>query len=136
MDSVRVLIAEDDDSMRDSLAELISSDPGCELVGIASDAEEAIEAASREHPDVAVVDVRMPGGGGPRAAQEILRRSPDTNVIALSAHEDRASILAMLKAGAVAYVAKSATTGELREAIHRSVEGRASLAVPVARRDP
>ncbi len=132
MERVKVLIAEDEESMRESLSDLVSIDPSLELIGTASDADAAIDLATRMHPDVAVLDVRMPGGGGPKAAREITSRCPETSVVALSAFEDRASIIEMLKSGAVGYVAKSASTGELREAIHRSVEGRASLAASVA----
>jgi len=132
VDRVRVLIADDEQSMRESLADLVSIDPTLEFVGAASDAEEAIDLAERLRPDVAVLDVRMPEGGGARAAREIALRCPETSVVALSAHEDQASIIEMLKAGALGYVAKSASTGELKEAIRRSVEGRATLAASVA----
>ncbi len=83
--SIRVLVAEDAPVMRTALAALISADPALELVGMAEDAVEAIELARATRPDVAVVDVKMPGGGGSRATREILWHSPETRVLALSA---------------------------------------------------
>ena len=89
------------------------------MIGEASDAQGAIELAATRHPEVALLDVRMPRGGGPRAASEIARRSPDTRVIALSALEDAGSILEMLDAGAAAYVAKGDDTDKIVATIHR-----------------
>jgi EAL domain-containing protein (putative c-di-GMP-specific phosphodiesterase class I)/FixJ family two-component response regulator len=135
-DRIKVLVADDEETVRQVIGVLVASDPGMDLVGLAADAESAIELAAVEHPDVALVDVRMPGGGGLRAVREIGRLSPLTIVIALSAHEDLDTVLKMLRAGALSYVAKSDSTDEIMWAIHRSIEGRSSLpkrlAAPVA----
>ena len=77
MDSIRVLIADDEGEVRAALADLIDAERALDLVGAASDADEAIELAIAQHPDVALVDVKMPGGGGARAAREIVRASPE-----------------------------------------------------------
>jgi EAL domain-containing protein (putative c-di-GMP-specific phosphodiesterase class I)/FixJ family two-component response regulator len=130
MTDIRVLIAEDEEAVRDTLSAVIAADPELHVVGTAGDAEGAIELALRERPDVALVDVRMPGGGGPRAAREITRRCPPTRVIALSAHEDSDTIITMMSAGARAYVAKSDSTTRILREIHRSVQG----ATPPAQR--
>jgi EAL domain-containing protein (putative c-di-GMP-specific phosphodiesterase class I)/DNA-binding NarL/FixJ family response regulator len=122
-DPISVMIADDEDAIRKALTSLLSTDPGIVVVGEASDAQDAIDLAARHHPAVALLDVRMPRGGGSRAASEISRRSPDTRVIALSAHEDADTILAMLDAGASAYVTKGDDTGRIIEAIHRFAEG-------------
>src|SRR5207247_4822139 len=74
--SIRVLVAEDAPVVLRALAALISADPALELVGTAEDAVEAIELARATRPDVAIVDVKMPGGGGSRATREILWHSP------------------------------------------------------------
>jgi EAL domain-containing protein (putative c-di-GMP-specific phosphodiesterase class I) len=110
--SIRVLIADDEPELRVALAELLSHEDGLELVGSAGDAEEAIVLATECRPHVALVDVKMPAGGGPRAARGILRASPETRVIALSAFEDRQTVLEMIRAGAVGYLAKG-TAGEI-----------------------
>ena len=78
MDRIKVMIAEDESAVREALADLVDSDPDMELVGAVKDAAEAIEVALREHPDVALVDVKMPAGGGAHATREIRRGSPQT----------------------------------------------------------
>lgn len=120
--AIRVLIADDELAVREVLATLIATDSGLNVVGTAGDAESAIELAARERPDVALVDVRMPGGGGPRAAREIVRRSPDTRVVALSAFEDTDSVLKMIRAGASGYIAKSESTHDILDAVRRHAQ--------------
>jgi DNA-binding NarL/FixJ family response regulator len=113
----RVLIADDQPHVRAALADLVASDDRMELIGVAADAEEAIEMCTVLRPDVAVLDVKMPGGGGPAAAQGILGVSPDTVVVALSAHDDQGSRQAMRAAGAADYVLKGGDVDDLLVAI-------------------
>lgn len=131
MDRIRVLIADDEEAVLDVLHALMASEPDLEVAGAATDAETAIELASREQPDVALLDVRMPGGGGPRAAREILRRSPPTKIIALSAHEEVDSVLEMLRAGALGYVVKGESTEAIIRAIHRALEEQTTFSTRV-----
>ena len=126
MDRIRVLIADDEQIVRESLASVIGSDPSLEIVGSAGDAQGAIDLAAWRLPDVALLDVRMPGGG-PRAAAEIARLSPSTRVLALSAAEDRESVLTMIRAGALSYVGKTASNEEILNAIHGTAEGGTQL---------
>jgi len=121
-----VLIADDEQIVRESLASVIGSDPSLEIVGSAGDAQGAIDLAAWRLPDVALLDVRMPGGG-PRAAAEIARLSPSTRVLALSAAEDRESVLTMIRAGALSYVGKTASNEEILNAIHGTAEGGTQL---------
>jgi EAL domain-containing protein (putative c-di-GMP-specific phosphodiesterase class I)/ActR/RegA family two-component response regulator len=119
MQQKRVLVADDDDAVVDVLRALIQSQTDLRLIGSASDTEHAISIAVREQPDIALIDVRMPGGGGVRAAREISRRCPRTRVIALTAHEDEATVIAMMAAGANAYVPKGESTERILREIHR-----------------
>ncbi len=128
---VRVLVADDEPALRDALSELLAQEPSLALVGTAADAEEAAAIAAREQPDVALIDVSMPAGGGPRAAREIGRTSPHTRVIALSAFEDRATVMEMLRAGAVGYLVKGAAGEDIVGSIHRVATGRASISADV-----
>lgn len=127
---IRVLVAEDVPAIRDALEALFLSERGLELAAAADDAPSAIEAATRERPDVALVDVRMPGGGA-YAAREIKKCSPETKVIAFTAHHDRATVLEMLEAGAVGYVLKGGTVEAIIEAIEQAAAGQASLSAAV-----
>jgi len=126
-----VLVADDSPSMRDALCELLSSNEDIEVVGQAADADEAVALSLRDRPDVVLVDVKMPGGGGPRAAREILKDLPGTKVLALSAYEDRRTVLDMLRQGAVGFVVKGAPGGELLDAIRRSAQGQGSLSAEI-----
>jgi EAL domain-containing protein (putative c-di-GMP-specific phosphodiesterase class I)/CheY-like chemotaxis protein len=130
-DTIRVMIADDESQLRVALSDLLSHEDELELVGAAADAEEAIALALDRRPDVAVLDVKMPAGGGPRAAREILRASPATRVIALSAHEDRSTILEMFRAGAVGYLIKGAHGGEIVHSIIQVARGGTSLSAEV-----
>ena len=76
---IRILIADDDPSVRSTLADLFTSFPGFELVAQAEDADEAVAASALHRPDVALLDVRMPGGGGPSAAKRIRYRETVAN---------------------------------------------------------
>ncbi|HET6771142.1 MAG TPA: EAL domain-containing protein [Actinomycetota bacterium] len=125
---IRVLIADDDPGILDTLGRLISAEESMDLVGTAADADEAASLAAELHPDVAVVDVRMPGGGGSRAAREIRACSPETRIVALSAFDDPDIVLGMLEAGAVGYMVKDASGAEILACIRRTANGQAVLA--------
>ncbi len=131
MERIRVLVAEDEEAVREALVDLLSSDATIEVVGSAKDADEAIEMAAESKPDVALVDVKMPGGGGARAAREIRTISPQTHVVALSAYEDRRTVLEMLRAGAVGYVVKGTSADEILRTVRRSLRGQGSLSAEV-----
>jgi signal transduction histidine kinase len=123
---IDVLVADDDDSVRTALSEMIQDEPSMRLVAAARDACEAIELSARHRPDVALLDVRMPGGGS-HAARGIKTRSPDTRVLALSAYEDRATVLDMLRSGATGYLVKGASAEDVYVAIQRCVRGQSAL---------
>lgn len=103
-----------------------------ELVGVATDAEEAVELTRALIPDVAVLDVRMPAGGGAGAARRIREASRSTRIVALSAYEDRATVLEMLRAGAVGYVVKGTSPRDIVESIRRSFLGQSTLSAEIA----
>ena len=113
----RVLIADDDPVMRMLLTAVVNSDPALELVGAAEDATQAIELARAHTPDVVLLDVEMPGGGGPHAAREIKRAQPSTRVLALSAHASGEQREAMEAAGADGYVVKGTPPADVAKAL-------------------
>jgi DNA-binding NarL/FixJ family response regulator len=116
----RLLIADDDNLVRSTLTSQLGGE--FEVVAGAADAEQAIAAAVAHQPDVALIDVQMPAGGGVHATREITRRCPGTAVVALSADESHDVVLDMLNAGAMAYVLKSASRFEIIEKIEQSIE--------------
>jgi EAL domain-containing protein (putative c-di-GMP-specific phosphodiesterase class I) len=128
---IRVLIAEDEPGVRRALAELITGEASLELVGAACHAVQAVELAQAHRPDVALIDVKMPGGGGQRAAREIKSSSPQTRVLALSAYDDRGSVLSMLQAGAVGYLVKGSSARQIVEAIRATAVGQGALSAEV-----
>jgi DNA-binding NarL/FixJ family response regulator len=121
---IRVMVADDEETVVDVLRALVGSDPSLRFVGSANDAEQAIEMVLRERPDVVLLDVRMPGGGGIRAAREIRRRSSPTKIVALSAHDDADTVIGMIGAGANGYVPKGDSTDKILRTIHRATDGR------------
>jgi DNA-binding NarL/FixJ family response regulator len=126
----RVLVCENDPVMRAALCDLIESVPGLELVGWADDADSAAERARQTLPDAAVIDVRMPGGGGPRAAHLIGLQVPTARLIAYSAHAERESVLGMIRAGAQEYLIKGLDDADLVDALRRTGRGRITLPLP------
>lgn len=108
-----VIVADDAHEVRIALGQLIDGDPRFEFVGGAVDADEAVTLAAAERPDLAVVDVRMPGGGGVEACRRILEVSPHTTVVALSAFASPTLRKRMAEAGATGYLTKDATADEL-----------------------
>jgi len=124
---IRVVIAEDDPAMRAALVELLGFTDGLDVVTAVGDVDGVVAAATALKPDVAIVDVRMPGGGGPRAARLIRERAPSTRIVAFSAYADRAAVLEMLRCGAVEYAVKGTDADTLIEAVRRTGRGRVNL---------
>jgi diguanylate cyclase (GGDEF)-like protein len=118
--AIRVLIADDDPMIRLTMASLIEREAGLELIGQAQDADEAIELAARRRPDVVLLDVNMPGGGGLRAANDIREANPAVKVVALSADDSQGAQYDMTRAGAVGYVVKGSTDDEIVRVIRSS----------------
>ena len=131
MKPIRVLIADDEPTIREALSELIAGEESLELVGAAEDADQAIDLARTLQPDVALLDVRMPAGGGPRAAKEIQACAPQTRVVALSAYEDQGSVLQMVQLGAVGYLVKGSLAEDILETIHQAARGHGALSPEV-----
>jgi DNA-binding NarL/FixJ family response regulator len=127
---IRVLIAEADDVARDELVSLVRSEPSLELADAVGDAAQAIMVSMREKPAVAVLAVRIPGGGA-SAARGIKRCSPNTRVLALSAHDDRETVMQMLEAGADGYLVKGSSIETIVTSIERAARGQGSLSVEV-----
>jgi PAS domain S-box-containing protein len=115
---IRVLLVDDHVMLRQGLEQLLSQDPGIEIVGVASDGEAAVERARALRPDVILMDVRMPVMGGIEATQRIHAEYPDMIIIGLSMHAEADRGAEMRKAGASAYVSKSEASEVVLAVIH------------------
>ena len=114
---IRVLIADDHAILRSGLRMLINAQADMKIVSEAPDGDQAVRAARETRPQVALLDLTMPGSGGMSALEEIARCCPDTRVLVLSMHDDPAYLRSALAAGACGYVLKRAVDTELLTAI-------------------
>ncbi|HET8537413.1 MAG TPA: response regulator transcription factor [Solirubrobacteraceae bacterium] len=121
-----LLIADDDAVLRRTIGALVGG--SFDVVGLAADAQEAIALAVSHRPDVALVDVQMPGGGGLHATQQIAGHSPRTAIVILSGDEEHSAVLELLAAGAVSYLRKGGSVDELVARLHASIDAHAALA--------
>jgi len=124
----RLLIADDDPVARSALSIQLGAD--FELVGTAKDAEEAIAVAEQQEPDVAIIDVQMPAGGGLRATREIHARVPHTAIVILSIDEQHESVVELLNAGAMSYCRKGIPAHELTANLQMAIAAHARQASP------
>jgi len=129
---IRVLLADDHDMVREALRQLIDSWDDVVVVAEARDGREAIALTKEHAPDVAVIDLSMPGLSGEETIRRIVESGSNTRVLALSMHEDWARVRSALQAGALGYVVKSAAFRELITAIHALRAGRGYLSPAVA----
>jgi DNA-binding NarL/FixJ family response regulator len=119
----RVLVADDHPLTRMGLCRLLARS-GIEVVAEAGDGEEAVRQAIATHPDMALLDVMMPGLGGLEAARRIASACPETRVVMLSGHVGEEQIANARNAGAVAYITKGSTTQEIMAVLDAVREGR------------
>ncbi len=129
--TIRVLIADDDEAVRRTLARLVARSDGLVLAGAATSGDEAISLGLALQPDVALIDVSMPGRDGIKVTEALRAGSPATRVVALSGSAERAEVLGMLAAGASGYLLKGATT-DLVAALRAAGRGEGVLAGEIA----
>jgi two-component system, NarL family, response regulator NreC len=130
--TVRIVLAEDHQIVREGLRSLLRDARGFEVVGETGDGL-AIEALVAQHrPDVLVADLVLPGLNGIEATRRVRKRHPETRVVVLSMHADEPFVLEALSAGASAYVLKDTTATELLRAIGEAAAGRRYLSAGLA----
>ncbi len=131
-----ILIADDHQLLRQGLATLLREQKDWEVVGEAASGEEAVHLAAALKPEVAVIDVEMPGIGGVEAARGIRSASPATRIVALSMYADTYYRERMRSAGASAYVLKNHAIDELVGAIRSVLQGEHYLSSAQTQREP
>ena len=122
-----LLIADDDDVVRSMLS--LTLERHFDIVGAARDSDQAIALAQAAQPDVALIDVQMPGGGGLRAIHGISEVSPDTAAVVLSGDEFEPLVRELMIAGAMTYVRKGIAPAELAAVLHRAMRARPACAL-------
>ena len=125
--TIKVVLADDHGMLRDKIREFLAGQDGMEVVGEAVDGESALEQARLLQPDVVVMDISMPGGGGVTATRKIRAELPGVQVVALSLYSERVYVRAMLDAGASGYVVKDSIVRDLVPAIQSIAAGKRYL---------
>lgn len=133
MKAIRILLADDHHILRDGLRLLLERQSGFEVVAEAADGREAVRLAQETCPDVAIIDVAMPGLNGIEATRCIKETCEGTAVIILSMHYDESYILRALRAGARAYLLKDSLKGDLLAAVRAVVQGQSHFSPKVSR---
>lgn len=124
---IRVLIADDQRAVREGLATLVGLTDDIEVVGTAANGVEAVQLASELHPDVVLMDLRMPEMDGGEATCKIRGAEPDTHVLVLTTYADDDSLFPALQAGAHGYLTKDASAEEIERAIRAVADGHTHL---------
>ncbi|KRE21179.1 response regulator transcription factor [Agromyces sp. Soil535] len=130
--TIRVLVADDQALFREALTTLLEVQEGIEVVGEAGDGEEAVRRSDELHPDVVLMDLRMPVLDGIAATARLRAEQPDVRVLALTTFDDDEDVFAALRAGAVGYLLKDVTSARLVEALVAAARGESVLQPSVA----
>jgi DNA-binding NarL/FixJ family response regulator len=124
---IRVMLVDDHEVVREGLKALLNRRESLSVVGEAGTVAQAIEVAAREHPDVVVMDLRLPDGTGIEACREIRSQLPETKVIMLTSYADEDAVMASILGGASAYLLKQTRGSQLAEAILGVARGESLL---------
>ena len=121
--TIRVLIVDDQALFREGLEILLSVHPDIQVVGLASNGQEAVELALKLHPEVLLMDMQMPVLNGAGATRRLKQSLPDCRIIALTTFDDEETIFDALRAGAAGYLLKDVSSAELADAIRLTARG-------------
>lgn len=127
MSKIRVLLAEDHETVRHGLKLVIDRQPDMEVVGEVGDGVAAVEQVDALHPNVAIVDISMPRMNGLAATRAICQAAPAVAIVALTRYSDDAYVQELMDAGALGYVLKQSASSELVDAVRAAAAGRRYL---------
>jgi DNA-binding NarL/FixJ family response regulator len=128
---IRLLIIDDHEIVREGIRAILTADPGFAVVGESSSADDIVELVERTHPDVILLDARLPGVSGPEACRRITEAHPEVPVLVVSTYSDDELVDACIAAGAKGYVIKDIERFTLKQSIRavHSGQGAASPAI-------
>ena len=126
-EALRVVLADDEALVRAGLRMLIDGEPDMQVVGEAGDTAAVVAVVGRTHPDIVLMDVRMPGGGGLEATRRLAAQSPQVRVIVLTTFDEDAAIDGALRLGAAGFLLKTSPPEMLLDAIRRVAAGGGQL---------
>ncbi len=132
--SIRVIIADDHAVLRDGTRELLQREDDIEVVGEAGDGAAAVALVEDVRPDVAILDIAMPGLNGVEATARIKSAHPEVAVLVLTVHDEDAYVFAILEAGAAGYLLKNVRGAELVEAVRAVMAGESVLHPTIMRK--
>ena len=133
-DCIRLLIVDDHPVVRNGLSGMFADDPEFEVLGEAADGAEAVRLALVLHPDVILMDLRMPGMDGVTAITELAERGVGARVLVLTTYDTDSYVLPAIEAGATGYLLKDAPRADLLHAVRAAADGQAALSPSVATR--
>jgi DNA-binding NarL/FixJ family response regulator len=133
MAAIRVLVADDHTVVRQGLVGLLESSGECEVVAQAADGLQAVAEARRTHPQVAVLDLGMPGLSGLEAVRRIHAELPGIRILVLTVHDEQEYVLPVVKAGAAGYLVKDSAAAELIAAVRALAAGQGYFGPQAAR---
>ena len=133
-DTIRIVLADDHTLVRQSVGKLLNGTAGMEVVGEASDGTQAVDLVRLHHPDVAVLDVSMPGMDGLEAAEKLRDDPGDVRILMLTMHDDDGTLRRATEAAVDGYVSKTASTDEVVTAVRTVAEGGAYVSPAIAMR--
>jgi NarL family two-component system response regulator LiaR len=123
----RLVLADDHGLVRQGMMAMLANEPDLEVIGEAENGREALELCRHHHPDLVLMDVRMPEMDGLTATRALKEECPETSVLMVTSHEDPEYLFEAIRVGAAGYVLKEATKHELLAAVRRVLEGESSL---------
>lgn len=132
--TIRVIVADDHTVVREGIRHVLEGEDEFTVVGEAATADEALRIAAETQPDVAVLDISMPGDSGLTVAARLRRELPETRVLILSMHDNPEYVLEAVRSGAHGYLLKDSAGVELRAAVRAVHEGESFFSPPIAAR--
>lgn len=129
---IRVLICDDQTVVREGLAAILSTDLEIEVTGLASNGREALDLVEETHPDIVLMDLKMPVMNGVQATQHLSRSHPDVQILVLTTYADDQWVLDAIRAGASGYLLKDTRRDALLDAVKGTVAGKTYLDPAIA----